>query len=163
MAIRFDENDARVIGRTARGVKALNLAEDDEVVGMEICDDTKLLLTVAQTGYGRLSAFDNYRIQSRGGKGLRNYHVDTYGHVAGIRVVDPEDDLILITSDGVLIRMRMDEIRQCRRPSKGVRIMRVADGHRIVSMVTAPHDDSVETVKPVDTEGADEGAEETEE
>ena len=161
MAIRFDENDARVIGRTARGVKALSLAEDDEVVGMEICDDSKLLLTVAQTGYGRLSAFDNYRIQSRGGKGLKNYHVETYGQVAGIRVVDPEEDLILITSDGILIRMVIGEIRQCRRPSKGVRIMRVAEGHRIVSMVTAPHDDSVETVKPVDIEGADEGAEES--
>ncbi len=159
MAIRFDENDARVIGRTARGVKALNLAEDDEVVGMELCDDSKLLLTVAQTGYGRMSAFDNYRVQSRGGKGLRNYHVDTYGQVAGIRVVDPEDDLILITSDGILIRMQMKEIRQCRRPSKGVRIMRVADGARIVSMVTAPHDDSIETAKPTETEGADEGAE----
>ncbi|MBR5134798.1 MAG: DNA gyrase subunit A [Clostridia bacterium] len=158
MAIRFDENDARVIGRTARGVKALNLAEDDEVVGMELCDDSKLLLTVAQTGYGRLSAFDNYRVQSRGGKGLKNYHVDSYGQVAGIRVVDPEDDLILITSDGVIIRMQISEIRQCRRPSKGVRIMRVADGAKIVSMVSTPHDENAETVKPTETEGADEGA-----
>lgn len=160
MAIRFDENDARVIGRTARGVRALNLGEDDEVVGMEICDESKLLLTVAETGYGRLSAFDDYRVQSRGGKGLKNYHVDSYGQVAGIRLVDPEEDLILISSDGILIRMQIAEIRQCRRPSKGVRIMRVAEGARIVSMVTTPHDESAETVKPTETEGADEGAEE---
>jgi len=159
MAIRFDENDARVIGRTARGVRALNLAEGDEVVGMELCREDQLLLTVAETGYGRLSKFSNYRIQSRGGKGLKNYHVSRYGLVAGIRVVNPEDDLILITSDGILIRMQLSEIRECARPSKGVRIMRVAEGASIVSMVTAPHDDSVETVKPTETEGADEGGE----
>ncbi|MBQ3094253.1 MAG: DNA gyrase subunit A [Clostridia bacterium] len=163
MAIRFDENDARVIGRTARGVRALTLREDDEVVGMEVCREDGLLLTVAQTGYGRLSSFDDYRVQSRGGKGLKNYHVGTYGQVAGIRVVNPDEDLILISSDGILIRMQIEEIRQCRRPSKGVRIMRVAEGASIVSMVTAPHDENAETVKPTETEGADEGAEDTEE
>ncbi len=160
MAIRFDENDARVIGRTARGVRALALAEGDEVVGMELCREGQLLLTVAETGYGRLSPFDNYRVQSRGGKGLKNYHVNRYGLVAGIRVVNPEDDLILITSDGILIRMQLSEIRECARPSKGVRIMRVAEGASIVSMVTAPHDENVETVKPTETEGADEGGDE---
>ncbi len=160
MAIRFDENDARVIGRTARGVRALNLADGDEVVGMVTCSEDKLLLTVAETGYGRLSSFDDYRLQSRGGKGLKNYHVNQYGKIAGILVVDPEDDLILISSDGILIRMVISEIRQCRRPSKGVRIMRVADETKIVSMVTAPHDETAETVKPTETEGADEGADE---
>ncbi len=160
MAIRFDENDARVIGRTARGVRALSLAEGDEVVGMEVCREGSLLLTVAETGYGRLSPFDNYRVQSRGGKGLKNYHVNRYGYVAGIRVVDPADDLILISSDGILIRMQLGEIRECSRPSKGVRIMRVADGARIVSMVTVEHDENAETVKPTETEGADEGGDE---
>ena len=160
MAIRFDENDARVIGRTARGVRALNLADGDEVVGMVTCSPDKLLLTVAETGYGRLSSFDDYRVQSRGGKGLKNYHVANYGKIAGIMVVDPEDDLILISSDGILIRMVISEIRQCRRPSKGVRIMRVADEAKIVSMVSVPHDENAETVKPTETEGADEGAEE---
>ena len=160
MAIRFDENDARVIGRTARGVRALNLADGDEVVGMVTCSPDKLLLTVAETGYGRLSSFDDYRVQSRGGKGLKNYHVANYGKIAGIMVVDTEEDLILISSDGILIRMMISEIRQCRRPSKGVRIMRVAEGAKIVSMVNAPHDENAETVKPTETEGADEGAEE---
>ena len=160
MAIRFDENDARVIGRTARGVRALALGEDDEVVGMEVCREGAKLLTVAETGYGRLSEFGDYRLQSRGGKGLKNYHVDTYGKVAGIRVVEGDEDLILITSNGIMIRMQISEIRQCRRPSKGVRIMRVEEGASIASMVTAPHDETAETVKPVDTEGADDGAEE---
>ena len=130
---------------------------------MELCREGSLLLTVAETGYGRLSSFDDYRIQSRGGKGLKNYHVGTYGQVAGIRVVNTDEDLILITSDGILIRMQIAEIRQCRRPSKGVRIMRVAEGATIVSMVTAPHDDNAETVKPTETEGADEGGEDEQE
>ncbi len=159
MAIRFDENNARAIGRTARGVRAIALQPDDEVVGMQVCREGGLVLTVAQTGYGRLSPIDDYRIQSRGGKGLKNYHVDAYGQVAGIRVVDTEEDLILISSDGILIRMQIAEIRRCRRPSKGVRIMRVADGARIVSMVSTPHDESAETVSPTETENADEGAE----
>ena len=159
MAIRFDENNARVIGRTARGVRAISLQPDDEVVSMQVCREGGLVLTVAQTGYGRLSSLDDYRIQSRGGKGLKNYHVDTYGQVAGIRIVDKDEDLILISSDGILIRMQIAEIRECRRPSKGVRIMRVADGARIVSMVTTPHDENAETVKPTETENADEGAE----
>ena len=83
MAICFDENDARVVGRTARGVKALTLREDDEVVGMVICHPGSLLLTITETGYGRLSELTDYRIQSRGGKGLTNYHTETYGNVAG--------------------------------------------------------------------------------
>ncbi|MBQ9414170.1 MAG: DNA gyrase subunit A [Clostridia bacterium] len=157
MAIRFDENDARVIGRTARGVRALRLGEGDEVVGMVKTDGTGLVLTVAETGYGRLSPVSDYRVQSRGGKGLKNYHVARYGDVAGIRLVNTEDDLILISSDGILIRMMLAEIRECRRPSKGVRIMRVAEDATVVAMVTAPHDDTAEMSKPTETEGADEG------
>ncbi len=157
MAICFDENDARVVGRTARGVKALTLAEDDEVVGMEVCTDDKLILTVTETGYGRLSTMADYRVQSRGGKGLINYHTEEYGKVAAIRVLTLEDDIILISTDGIVIRMHVDEIRQCRRPSKGVRVMRVPDGAQIVSLVCAPREESAETAKPEDDGSADEG------
>lgn len=144
MAICFDENDARVVGRPARGVKALTLAEGDEVIGMAVCRPEGLVLTVTETGYGRLSELSDYRVQSRGGKGLTNYHTETFGNVAAIRVVDLEDDVILIASDGVIIRMSAAEIRQCRRPSKGVRVMRVDDGARIVSLARAPHEDPEE-------------------
>ena len=138
MAICFDENDARVVGRTARGVRAIALADGDEVVSMVPRDESKLLLTVTETGYGRLSEFDDYRVQSRGGKGLTNYHVDEYGEVAGVRAVNETDDVILISSSGIIIRMPVSEIRQCRRPSKGVRVMTLKDDSRIVSMVEAP-------------------------
>ncbi len=161
MAIRFDENDARVIGRTARGVKALNLAADDAVVGMELVDDQRLLLTVTATGYGRLSRFSDYRTQSRGGKGLTNYHTAKYGEVVGIMTVDPEaEDLILISSGGIIIRMAIHEIRLCSRISKGVRVMRVPEGTAIVSIASAEHDDAEVNAHAEETDTADEGAEE---
>ncbi len=153
MAIRFDENDARVIGRTARGVKALNLAEDDEVVGMELVDDSRLLLTITETGYGRLSRFEEYRVQSRGGKGLTNYHTAKYGDVVGVMTVDPEEeDLILISSGGIIIRMHIAEIRLCSRTSKGVRVMRVEGDSAIVSIACAAHDAAETNAAPEETE-----------
>ncbi len=142
MAICFDENDARVVGRTARGVKAITLSEDDEVVGMAVRDENSLLLTVTETGYGRLSEFSDYRIQSRGGKGLTNYHTEEYGNVAAIRMVNVEDDIILISSNGIIIRLPAGEIRLCRRPSKGVRVMRVEEDSRIVSLAQVPHEET---------------------
>ena len=144
MAICFDENDARVVGRTARGVKALTLQEGDEVIGMSVCREGGQLLTITETGYGRRSELTDYRIQSRGGKGLTNYHTGTFGDVAAIKVVDPEDDIILISSDGIVIRMRVEEVRLCRRPSKGVRVMRLQDGVRIVSLVRTQHEEELD-------------------
>lgn len=141
MAICFDENDARVVGRTARGVKALTLQEGDEVVGMVVCKDTGTLLTVTETGYGRRSDLSDYRIQSRGGKGLTNYHTEEFGDVAAIQMVEEDDDIILISSDGIIIRMAAEEVRFCRRPAKGVRVMRMEESARIVSLVRAPHEE----------------------
>ena len=148
MAICFDENDARVVGRTARGVKALTLGEGDEVIGMSVCRPGGLLMTVTETGYGRLSELTDYRVQSRGGKGLTNYHTEEFGNVAAIKVVDENDDVILISSDGIIIRMAASEVRQCRRPSKGVRLMRLEEDARIVSLVRMPHEE------PDEAEGA---------
>ena len=143
-AIRFDENDARVVGRLARGVRAISLTEGDTVIGMDLCDSEHMLLTVTETGFGRLSAIDEYRLQSRGGKGIINYHTETYGKVAGVRMVTGDEDLILIADNGVMIRMRVNEIRQCSRTSKGVLVMRFADDNtRIVSMVCVPHEEPV--------------------
>ena len=161
MAISFDENDARVVGRTARGVKALTLGDGDEVVGMSVCREGGLLLTVTETGYGRLSELSDYRIQSRGGKGLTNYHTEAFGNVAGIKVVDLDDDVILIASDGIIIRMQVKEIRLCRRPSKGVRVMRVEEGSRIVSLARAPHEEPEEEAAPGEDGGSQETAAET--
>ena len=144
MAIRFSENDVRAMGRTARGVKALTLKEGDCVVGMSVVREGGLVLTVSGTGYGRLSSTDDYRIQSRGGKGLTNYHVEKYGDVAAIKVVDLDDDIILIASDGVIIRIRANSIRECARPSKGVRVMRLNEGSRVVTLARTAHEEDEE-------------------
>ncbi len=137
MSICFDENDARPIGRTARGVKAIELKDGDMVVGMSVVDENKTLLTVTETGYGRRSSFDNYRVQSRGGKGLINYHTETYGDVAVVADVDENDDIILIASDGIIIRIAADSVSTFARPSKGVRVMRVTSGEKLVTLTTA--------------------------
>ena len=153
MAIRFDENDARVVGRTARGVKAITLAADDEVVGMAICEPGKLWLTVSETGYGRLSELTDYRVQSRGGKGLTNYHTEDYGKVAAVRMVSMEEDVIIISAGGIIIRTPVSEIRQCRRPSKGVTVMKFrVDGDRIVSLVQTPHEEDSDEVTEASVE-----------
>ena len=144
MAIRFSENDVRAMGRTARGVKALTLKEGDCVVGMSVVREGGLVLTVSETGYGRLSSTDDYRIQSRGGKGLTNYHVEKYGDVAAIKVVDLDDDIILIASDGVIIRIRANSIRECARPCKGVRVMRPNEGSRVVTLARTAHEEDEE-------------------
>ena len=136
-SIRFNEQDARVIGRTARGVKAITMKnEDDWVVGMEILEGEGKVLTVSETGYGRRSDFEDYHIQGRGGQGSNNYHVDTYGAVAAIRVVQDEEDIILISSDGIIIRIPALDIRECARPGKGVRVMKVNPEERVVTITS---------------------------
>jgi DNA gyrase subunit A len=128
---------------------------------MEPCEEGDMVLTVTETGYGRLSPISDYRVQNRGGKGLINYHVEQYGAVAAIRVVRPaEEDLICISDDGIIIRIHADEVRVCGRPAKGVRIMRLGETGKLVSLVTAPRDDAEETahVEAADAD-ADEGAE----
>ena len=144
MCIRFNENDARPIGRTARGVKAIELKEGDEVVGMTVVEEGKTILTVSETGYGRKSDFDNYRVQSRGGKGLINYHVEKYGDIAAVTSVSDDDDIILIASDGIIIRIPADGISTFARPSKGVRVMRVTEGEKLITITPVQHEDAEE-------------------
>lgn len=150
MAIRFKESDVRPMGRTARGVKVMSLKDGDEIVGMTTVRDSGLILTVSETGYGRISDVSNYRIQSRGGKGLKNYHIDKYGEVAALSVVSLDDDIILISDDGVIIRIEAKSIRICARPSKGVTVMKLKEGSKVVTMATVPHDENEETVKAED-------------
>lgn len=141
MAIRFRETDVRPMGRLARGVKAMKLKEGDSIVGMSIIEEGKLILTVSETGYGRLSSPDDYRLQSRGGKGIINYHVRKYGDVAALTVVPLEDDVILIADNGVIIRILASTIRVCSRPAKGVTVMKLKGGDKVVSVSGAPHDE----------------------
>ena len=152
MSIAFREDDARVIGRTARGVKALKLKEGDCVVGMDILTEGKKVLTVSETGYGRLSDIEDYRLQNRGGSGLTNYHVAKYGDVAAIEVVDPADDLMLIASDGIIIRIPLETVRLCARPSKGVRVMKVTEGEKLITVVSVANEGDADEI-PENTDG----------
>ena len=108
---------------------------------MSIIEPGKLILTVSETGYGRLSSPDDYRLQKRSGMGLTNYHVKKYGDVAALSVVSPDDDLILISQNGVIIRILASTVRVCARPSKGVTVMRIKDDNRVVTVANVPHDE----------------------
>lgn len=134
MSICFDENDARPIGRTARGVKAIQLAEDDFVVGFATSEEGYSLLTVSETGFGRKSSFDDYRVQSRGGKGLINYKTEKNGKVAMIGAVCDENDVLMISSDGIVIRIPAEQISTFNRPSKGVKVMNINEGEKVVTI-----------------------------
>ena len=158
--IRFHEADVREMGRQARGVRAIRLAEGDVVVGMSVLRENGLVLTVSETGYGRLSNPEDYRLQHRGGMGILNYHVEKYGNVAAIKVVDLNDDIILIADDGVIIRIEAGSIRICARPSKGVRVMKVNEGSKVITMARAPHDDEEEISAVEDDGTAEEGEDE---
>lgn len=146
MSICFNESDARLIGRTARGVRAITLDEDDYVVGFAASLDGYTLLTVSETGFGRKSSFDDYRVQSRGGKGLINYRTAQYGKVAMIAPVKEDEDVIMISSDGIVIRTHVDQISTFQRPSKGVKVMRVNEGEKVatISVVDRFEDDANE-------------------
>ena len=134
MAICFKEEDARLIGRTARGVRAIQLAEGDYVVGFAVAVPDMTLLTVSETGYGRRSEFEDYRVQGRAGKGLINYHTEKYGKVAMIAPVLDENDVIMITSDGVVIRTHADQISLIKRGGKGVKVMTVKEGEKVATI-----------------------------
>ena len=148
MAIRLEEDKMRALSRSAHGVKAIKLREGDYVVGMARVRDGATLLTVTENGYGKRTELDNYRIQNRGGYGLSNYKVDDIrGHVCGIKIVDESDDIILVSSDGIIIRILTSDIRIMGRIAKGVRVMKVNEGAQVVAFTRAEHDDSAETEK----------------
>ena len=133
-AIRFKESQIRVMGRAARGVRALRLKNDDEVTGLLIVQEGYKVLTLSENGYGRLSEFSEYRCQSRGGSGITNYHTEKYGDVAAIDAVNMDEDIIIISTDGVIIRIEVDSIRLCSRISKGVKVMKLSQGSKVAAM-----------------------------
>ena len=161
-AIHFNEHQVRSMGRTARGVKAINMADDDIVVDMALCKEDTRILTVTETGYGRISPISHYRLQSRGGKGLTNYRVEKYGDVAAVLPIERNEDIIMIASNGIIIRIFGDTISEFARPAKGVRVMRVAEGERILSVAKAEHDEAEVNDTPEEAD-ADAGAVDSEE
>lgn len=146
MALRMQETDVRPMSRSAHGVRAIKLREGDCVVSMAREREGATLLTVTENGYGKRAALEDYRIQNRGGYGLTNYKVDAErGFVCGIKVVDEEDDIIFISTDGIVIRVRCSDIRLMGRTAKGVRVMRLAGAdNKVVAFTRAEHDDNAE-------------------
>ncbi len=164
LAIQFNETQVRAMGRTARGVRAINMREGDSVIDMAITDENTKILTVTETGYGRISNISDYRLQSRGGKGLTNYRTEKYGKVAATIPVTDNDDIIMIASNGIIIRIFAGDVSTFSRPAKGVRVMRVAEGEKILSVALTEHNEQEVTEKPEEADAsAAEGAETPEE
>ncbi len=155
MAIHFDENDIREMGRTARGVRAIRLKEDDEVINMSVAHEGGKIMTVTDTGLGRISPIEHYRMQSRGGKGITNYRTEKYGcKVAAVLEIGDDDDLIMISNEGIIIRIYTGEINVTARPGKGVKIMRMNEGDRLLSVAKTTHS-SEEVTEHIEDGGTD--------
>ena len=131
-AIRIAETDAREMGRNATGVRAIRLEAGDSVVGCGVVRAGAAVLTITEEGKGRRTPVEDYRLQYRGGKGIRNY--GEAGHVAGVKVVNEDDDIILISLEGIIIRMHVSDINLQSRYGSGVRVMRLAEGDRVVTV-----------------------------
>ncbi|MBE6890410.1 MAG: DNA gyrase subunit A [Ruminococcaceae bacterium] len=154
LTIRYDENDARVMGRNARGVRSIRLEEGEYVVGAVAVSDGEQVLTITENGYGKRSPVEDYRPQTRGGKGIIGQNItEKTGQLAGIRKVGENDDLIVISSDGNIIRTKLAEIPVYGRASNGVRIMRFDEGVKVVNIATiAQNDEENENIENAETE-----------
>lgn len=145
MSIRLDETAIRPLSRTARGVRAIKLRESDTVVGMARLREGATVMTVTTKGQGRRTDMEDYRLQARGGFGKINYKIsEVKGEVAGVKVVDENEDLILIADDGIIIRIRVSDINIMSRYASGVRVMRIADDSKVVTFARAEHDEEEE-------------------
>lgn len=160
LGIRFTEKGARVLSRAARGVKAITFKHDDDyVVGAEVIKEGETegrILTVSEDGTGRKSVYDDYRVQSRGGFGSMNYRTESYGLVAAVKKIYDDEDVILISSAGIIIRLSGSDVRECARPAKGVRLIKLGEGDRVIAVTTArkaPAEDAADTdaEAPADT------------
>ncbi|MBM7618883.1 DNA gyrase subunit A [Bacillus tianshenii] len=135
MLIRFHETDVRSMGRTATGVKGITISDDDEVVGMELLEENLDVLVVTKNGYGKRTPAEEYRIQSRGGKGIKTCNItDRNGELVSVKTVTTDEDLMLITASGVLIRMSVDGISQMGRNTQGVKLIRLAENEFVTTV-----------------------------
>lgn len=145
MAIRMEEGCIRPQGRSAHGVRAMKLREGDEIVSMARGREGASLLTVTEKGFGKRTDLNNYPLRRRGGMGVTNYKPDEErGYVTGIKVVDETDDIVLVSSDGILIRIRTADVRIMGRIAKGVRVMRVSEQGKVMAFTRTEHDETAE-------------------
>ncbi|HVD93858.1 MAG TPA: DNA gyrase subunit A [Vicinamibacterales bacterium] len=153
MAIRFDETDVRPMGRNAYGVRGISLREGDEVVAMEVVREGGTVLTVAQNGYGKRTGLEEYRLQSRGGVGIINIQTsDRNGKVVGVAYVHDDDELMLISQQGMILRMKAGDIRTIGRATQGVRLIEMEEGDNVVSVAKLAEKEDEDADVPAATE-----------
>ncbi len=148
LSITFDEKDVRPIGRVSQGVRGIDLGDNDYVIGMEpIVSDNVCLLAITENGFGKRTEVEEYRVQTRGGKGVLTYKItDKTGEVVGIKIVKENDDIILISSDGTIIRLAVKDVSVLGRNTQGVTLMRMPEGVQLVSIakVTDEEEEEIE-------------------
>ena len=145
MAIRFNEKDVRSMGRVTRGVKAITLRGEDYIIGMCLANEDTQLLAVTENGYGKRTELSEYRVQNRGGVGIKTYKCsDITGNVVGIRSVKDDQDIMIITSEGIIIRIAAKDVSSIGRSTKGVRLMRLSEGVKVVSIGITEHEEPEE-------------------
>ena len=164
MAVCFDENDVRPMGRDAVGVRGIRLREGDYVVSAARATAGRTVLTITEKGYGKRTPVEDYRITNRGGIGIKNYAVtEKTGKIVGIKVVDGSEDLLLVTQAGILIRTHVDAIREAGRATQGVIVMRFKEeGDKVISLALAEREETAEVTQPETAEAETTEAETTE-
>ncbi|MHC4265651.1 MAG: DNA gyrase subunit A [Planctomycetota bacterium] len=156
MAIRFDEKQVRSMGRVSRGVKGLKLRTDDNVVSMVMPKENDTLLTVCEHGYGKRTSLDEYRTQGRGGLGLINIKTtERNGKVVALKAVKNEDDLMMITANGIIIRTGLDQVRAIGRNTQGVRLIKIDSGDKLVAVEKIATEESSESIDSSDVSQPD--------
>src|SRR5437868_15175451 len=148
MAIRFDETQVRPTGRGTYGVRGITLRDDDVVVAMEVVRPGGTLLTVTERGYGKRTEIEEYRVQSRGGVGIINISTsDRNGIVVGVAYVQEGDEMLLITQQGMILRMQTNDVRAIGRATQGVRLIDIEDDDKVVSIAKlVEKDDDLESL-----------------
>ncbi|MBO4941361.1 MAG: DNA gyrase subunit A [Clostridia bacterium] len=155
--IRFAESDIRTLGRVSRGVRGIMLKDGDYAVGMDVMRDDAKLLVISENGYGKKTELSEYKVQARGGQGTTSYKIsEETGNVSGFGLVSEDDDVIIITSEGIIIRINTADISTLKRVTKGVRLMRLGDGVKIVSAAAVAHEDDEETDETAPTDATEE-------
>ncbi|MBE7051174.1 MAG: DNA gyrase subunit A [Ruminococcaceae bacterium] len=146
MCIKFSQSDVRPMGRGATGVTGIKLRDGDYVIGGSVCDDECKVLSVSENGYGKKTDIKEFKCQNRAGKGVTGYNItEKTGPLAGMVIIKENDDLMSITSDGVIIRMSTDEISEFGRVTQGVRVMKIADGVKVVAIASTAKEDEENT------------------
>jgi DNA gyrase subunit A len=144
-AIRFPESDVRSMGRVTRGVRGIKLNEGDYLIGMCLEKEGAQLLTITENGYGKRTPTEEYRLQTRGGKGISNYNItEKTGKIAAIAMAEEGEDLLLVTSGGIIMRTKIEEISSLSRSTQGVRVVKLGDGIKVIDIAGAAREEEEE-------------------